>query len=246
MKHHTSIHCVLLSALLAPVGSAQTPDSLLSHRHCDHHKSTQWVAFGEIGDTAALISALREAADTDEAVTHVTVDYKEDGRIAAVHVSGARSHRAAKDLETKFRDHLSQLSALPKHFGITIARLNAMDYSDLLPGLVTCPPELRSTSKADSLFQQLPRLYQAGRVDLSGRRGLTALIGSWLEASGELRAIWIQKSSGSYALDQLALQVVQASRLLPPLVSARAAPALFYVPVRVQNYRTAFDTLRVR
>src|SRR6267378_5795573 len=177
MKHKTSIHCLLLSALLAPAGMAQTPDSLPASRHCKPRTlETRWVTFGEIGDTVAFITALRDAADTGEAVTSVTVDYKEDGRIAGVHASGARSHRAAKDLETQFRNHLAQLSALPKHFGITVARLNAADHIDLLPGLLTCLPELLATSRSDSALKQIGRLDESGRLNPFRKTGETTLI----------------------------------------------------------------------
>jgi TonB family protein len=234
MKHRTSIHCLLMSLLLAPAGMAQTPDSALASRlrHCrPHNLDTRWVTFGEIGDTVALISALKDAADTDEAVTSVGVDYKEDGSIARVHVLGARSHRAAKDLETEFRAHLSQLGSLPKHFGIAVARLNAMDHVDLLPYLLTCFPEEVSSPKALSLLSQ--------GVETLGRRfvggSLEARIGIWLEASGDIRAIWISRSSSDYAFDSLALQVTLASRFLPPLVGSRAAPALLVLPVNLRE-----------
>ena len=237
MKHKTSIHCLLLSALIAPAGMAQAPDSLLTRRHCNHrNESTQWVPFGELGDTASFITALREAADTDEAVTSVRVDYKEDGRIAGVHAAGARSHRAAKDLETEFRTRLSPLGALPKHFSITVARLNATDYIDLLPGLVTCPPEYFSTSKSDSVLQEMERLFYTGKLNPQRQRGVeTTLIGFWLDASGDARAIWIQHSSGDYLLDKLALDMVQNARFLPPLVGSRAAPAVDHMPVQFRS-----------
>ena len=247
MKQKTFIHCLLLSALLAPAGMAQGPDSLPATRHCKPRTlDTRWVTFGEIGDTVAFITALRDAADTGEAVTSVTVDYNEDGRIAGVHASGARSHRAAKDLETEFRAHLSQLGALPKHFGITVARLNATDHIDLLPDLITCLPERLSTSRSDSALKQISRLYETGRLNPLRKRGESTLIGIWLEATGDVPAIWIQQSSGDYALDQLALQVAETSRWLPPLVGSRAAPALVRMPVQFRTYRTARDTLPER
>lgn len=189
------------------------------------------MTLGEIGDTVALVSALKDAADTDEAVTSVGVEYKEDGSIARVNVVGARSHRAAKDLETEFRTHLSQLGALPKHFGFVVARLNAMDHVDLLPRYLTCLPEEVSSPKALSVLSQgvetLARRFVGG--------GLEARIGIWLEASGEIRAIWIERSSNDYGFDSLALQVTLASRFLPPLVGSRAAPTVLVLPVNLRE-----------
>jgi hypothetical protein len=123
MKRKTSMHCLLLSALLVSGAMAQARDSLLSRRFCDPNKSTQstqWVALGEIGDTTALIAALREAA------------------------------------------------------------------------------------------------------------------------SGDLRAVWIQQSSGDYWVDKLALDVVQNSRWLPPLVGSRAAPTVDRISVGFRDAQPRF------
>ncbi len=232
MKQWTSLHCLLLSSLLAPAGMAQATDSVPTTRHCTpHNLNTRWVTFGEIGDTVALTSALREAADTGEAVTSVDVEYQDDGRIERLHIRGARSHRAAKDLETAFRAHLSQLGALPKHFALAVARLNATDHFDILPGLLTCvPEELGGAQAASVLSHVIDTLRQ--RFEVSN---LSALIGVWLEASGDVRAIWIERSSGDYAFDQLALQVTQVCHFLPPLVGSRPAPAVLVLPVTYET-----------
>ena len=137
----------------------------------------------------------------------------------------ARSHQTAKQLETEFRTHLAHLSAVPKHFTVTVARLNATDYVDLLPGVVTCRAERHPTAKSDSAFHEANRLYDKGRLN-PGRAREIALIGFWLDASGDLRAVWIQQSSGDYWLDKLSLDIVQNSRWLPPLVGSRAAPTV--------------------
>jgi TonB family protein len=234
MKHWTFIHYLLLSSMLASPGMAQVPDSVLASRlrHCKpHNLDTRWVTFGEIGDTSALISALKVAADTDEAMTSVSVEYKEDGSIARIHVVGARSHRAAQDLESEFRIHLSQLGTVPRHFRFAVARLNAMDHVDLLPGFLTCFPEKVSSAKALSVLSQ--GVQTLGQRFVTG--SLEARIGIWLEASGDIRAIWIERSSSDYAFDSLALQVTQALRFLPPLVGSRAAPAYLVLPVTLRE-----------
>lgn len=220
--------------MLTPAAMAQGPDSVLASRlrHCKpHHLDTRWVTFGEIGDTIALMSALKEAADSDEAVTSVGIEYKEDGRIARVHVIGARSRRAAKELESEFRTHLSQLGSVPKRFSFAVARLNAMDHVDLLPAYFTCFPEEVSSSKALGILNQ--GVARLGQRLVGG--SLEARIGIWLEASGDIRAIWIERSSSNYAFDSLALEVTQASRFLPPLVGSRAAPAFLLLPVTLRE-----------
>lgn len=248
MKCLTPLHCLLFTTLLAPVAMAQAPDSLFAGRHCKSLKDTdRWVTFGEIGDTAALVAALREAADNDEAVTSMYISYKEDGHIAALRAHGTRSHGAAKDLETAFRAHLANMGALPKHFGLNVARLNALDHVDLLPGLLTCVPEQKTTPEADSILHQIGRLYESGRLNQRGQRIEEAQVGVWLEASGDIKAIWLQQSSGDYMLDSLALQVAQALRFRPPLVGRRAAPAWLQLPVSFHvggPYQSPADTLR--
>ena len=240
----------MLFVLAARSGMAQAQDSLFAGRHCKSPKDTdRWVALGEIGDTAALFRALREAADSDEAVTATNISYKEDGRIAAVHVRGARSHQAAKDLETAFRAHLADLGTLPKHFSLQVARLNALDHVDLFPGLATCGPEREATPAVDSILRLIGREYESGRLNLRRQRLEMAMVGIWLEASGEVRAIWLQQSSGDYMLDSLALQLVQVARFRPPLVGRRAAPAWLQLPVSISaggRYQTWTDTLLPR
>jgi TonB family protein len=232
MKAQTLISGLLLWSLQTSAGLAQTLDSLPSNRHCKPHTDARWVTFAEIGDTVALTAALREAADTGEAITYVTVDYGQDGRATEVHPAGARSHGAATQLESEFRTHLLQFSSLPKHFKVMVARLNATDHVALLPLLFTCPPERGTTPKADSILQEIGRLYNAGTLNPQGLPLETTLTGIWLDASGDIRAIWIERSSGDYFLDKKALDVVQAIHFSPPLIGSSTAPAILFMPVQ--------------
>lgn len=238
---------LLLCALLASTVIAQTPDSLSSKGHCKSNVDVRWVTFGEIGDTLALIAALRDAADTGEAITYVGVEYGQDGRARKVHATGARSHAAGKDLESEFRAHLSKFDSLPKHFSIMVARLNVTDHVALIPTLVTCPPERGTTPKSDSILYEIDRLYSAGTVDPLKLPLETTLTATWLDESGKILAAWIERSSGDYFLDKKALDVVQAIHFSPPLIGSRTAPAILFMPVQFRlsgTTRRAYDPIR--
>jgi len=239
MNYRVLISGVLVCSLKASVGLAQTSDYLPSNRHCKPHTDTRWVSFAEIGDTVALIAALRDDADADEAVTYVTVSYGQDGQATEVHAAGARSRGAGKQLEAAFRAHLSPFNALPKHFRVMVARLNAEDHVDLFPLLFTCPPERGTNSRIDSILGEIGRLYNAGRLDPQGSSEESTLTGIWLDASGDVRAIWIERSSGDYFLDKKALDIAQVAHFSPPLIGSRAAPAILFMPVQFRISKQA-------
>ncbi len=213
------VRCALGLALLAAGPRAST--AAAQEVRCSAALSgARWPTLEEVVDSAAAVDALRAAASRDRAVTAATMVYGAEGRIVRVTVRGAASRAARRAAEAAIQSRARPPRDLPPSFELDIARFNEDDHVSLMARTVTCdPPQLRPRS-ADSILRNLQHMY-VGRLR-------DAVVGLWLERTGEIRAVWLERSSGDTVVDGELLNLARAFRYGAALVGDQPVPLIGY------------------
>ena len=214
---------ILLALAIPGRVCAQNLDSLFAGRHCNRALAHLHIpTLGEIGDSAILFEALRDAADTRSDTTTITLTYRPDGTLKSIKVRGARSENAAQTLEATLRTATRPLVGFPKNTTVTLFRLNAEDRLTIGVFPVTCPPEQGNADQAMRFLRQTSGVF-AG----SGR---TTVVRFQLEPTGAIARAWVSRSSGIQTLDSLALIAVRLIQYKPPLVGVTPLPVTMQQP----------------
>src|SRR6266571_2019907 len=152
---------------LAGVGvplRAQSADALYAGRSCNQDfAKLRAVSVRDVVDSGALVTALREAADS----------------ASPIKTAGTRSPAADTSLERQLRTMAKPVTGMPSNFMATIVRLNRRDLIDISPFPFTCPPMVSSTLQATRFIQEGQRVSSPPPRD--------AVVGLWLRSSGECR-----------------------------------------------------------
>ncbi len=168
---------------LAGVGvplRAQSADALYAGRSCNQDfAKLRAVSVRDVVDSGALVTALREAADSASPITKVVLSYDAYGQLSRIKTAGTRSPAADTSLERQLRTMAKPVTGMPSNFMATIVRLNRRDLIDISPFPFTCPPMVSSTLQATRFIQEGQRVSSPPPRD--------AVVGLWLRSSGECR-----------------------------------------------------------
>ena len=217
-----------LALALAGVGvplRAQSVDALYAGRSCNQDfAKLRAVSVTDVVDSGALVTALREAADSASPITKVVLIYDAYGQLSKIKTAGTRSPAADTSLERQLRTMAKPVTGMPGNFMATIVRLNRRDLIDISPFPFTCPPMVSSTLQATRFIQEGQRVSSPPPRD--------AVVRLWLRSSGDVADAWIVRSARSWELDNLALRVIRALRYSPPLVGTTPVATVLQVPVQ--------------